>query len=213
MLAKDQFDFTVDRAARRIVGRFDPFAARERVRVQSNRVFTWQGRVSLPDSSSGVLRPIPCAVTVEGAIPANEERCRATLEAVLKADFDFERLMLRSLDHAINEQRIALHGVFVDALRDTAGRQRVQDAMTLSLRGANLPVDRVVLHALTYDTREQLHFEDSSGSLQIRSRNSLETNRVGYKARLVWGRSTEQVIGRLAYSGKAEGRTPGPPLE
>jgi len=211
-LATDEYEFTIDRKGRRIVTLVNYLIAnRETIRIRTNQPFTWSGDVELPDTSQGTLRTIRCKVEVGGTLPPSEVRMRNFLSLLLTEGYDFDRLFKRALNQAITDQRVALQGAFVEALRICT--DIVQTSIATSMRGAGLPVDRLALRPISYDTRPTFELVDETGGVTIRTRGSLEANRVTYKARLIWGTDPEQVIARLAYNGKIEGKTAGPAMD
>jgi hypothetical protein len=210
-LGPNQFEFIVDRNVRRIRGAIGTFfGAGETLRVQANRPFTWTGRIELPDTSLGDLRVVRAEVDLHGSLPASEAAVRALLTRLLLEQFSFDRLFQLALGEAITRQRMATGGGLIAALR--ADPAAVQSAIVMFLRDDGLPVDRVIIRPVSYDTRPTLDLVDVTDGIEVRSRGALEANRIAYKARLVWGKSPEQVLGRLAYNGAVEGRQPGRPL-
>jgi hypothetical protein len=210
-LGPDQFEFTIDRGAGSIRGAISTFFGMgETIRVQANRPFNWMGRVELPDTSLGNLRAVRTEIELDGSLPTSDQAIRALLTRLLQDQFSFDRLFQRALGEAITQQRVATQGSLIAAIR--ADPAAVQSAIVMFLRGDGLPVDRVTIRPISYDTRATLDLIDETEGIEVRGRGALEANKVTYKARLVWGKSPEQVLGRLAYEGTVEGRQPGPSL-
>jgi hypothetical protein len=207
----NQFEFTIDRNARRIRGGIGAFLGMgETIRVQANRPFTWIGRIELPDTSLGTLRAVRAEIELDGVLPASDLSIRTLLTRLLQDQFSFDRLFERALGEAITQQRVATQGSLIAEIR--ADPAKVQSAIAAFLRGDGLPVERVTIRPISYDTRATRDLVDEAEGIEVRSRGALEANKVTYKARLVWGKAKEQVLGRLAYQGQVEGRQPGPPL-
>lgn len=212
-LPADQFEFQVDRGARRIsTGVLGFFGQRETLRVQTNRPFEIDVRIHLPDTTMQVLRNIPCAVRVRGLVETQVDAARKFLETALSADFKFEQLVVRLVETAVNQYARVIHGGFVHHLREQDGHDRMQRALVQSLRGAGLPVERITIAPVMTDTRPELNFDDGGQPLALRSVGTLENHRVGFRLRLGWGATDEQFAGRLTYAGSMEGRTQGPVL-
>lgn len=213
-LAPDQFEFRVDLGKRRVAGGiFDLPDNRQTMRVQTNRVFVAKINATLPDTSIGMLRLIPCAFTLEGSIAANEAAARSALRAAAAVDFKIDALLSRTLEQAINRQREILQGTFVPRLRDKQHLTTIERSMMQFFCDAGIPLQRVAIMPLVSDTSGHVELEDRTGSLRVRSKGNLELNRLGFKAKLVWGREDAHVVGRLTYNGSILGTTAGEPLD
>jgi hypothetical protein len=207
-----QFEFSIDRAGRKILSTWGVFARGEQVRVQTNRLFTWAGTVSLPDNTTGMTREVECVLEFEGFAAPNEADARTLLKAALDADFDLDRLIRRLATEAVDEQRAKLKGSFLGVMRDPASRQGLLDGVSQKLRLGGVPVTKLSLLPVLRDQRDFLDFEDTTGSISIRTGATLETSTFGFKARLRWGPTEEQRNARLIYRGSIDGVTPGPAL-
>lgn len=211
-LAPDQYEFSIDRMGRKVARPVVDFLAKkELVRVQTQRPYQLLLALDLPDATSGLVRPIACQVTIDGSLDRQPEAARAFVEAALQSDFDLSGLFRRVLDRTVAEFGAALvpPGSFVRMMRAAQGPEQVQARLVAALNEAHLGARRVVLTPLAADTRAQITFEDDSNSLEVRPHDQLRVQRVGYKARLGWGKDEEHVLGRLGYRGKVEGRQPG----
>jgi hypothetical protein len=212
-LPPDQFEFTVDRGARKIVGLLGIFGQRETLRVQTNRPFDIDVKIDLPDRTIGSVRAIPCGARVQGQIESNPEAAKRFLEAALGADFKFDALVSRLLQTAIGQYAKTIQGEFVHLVRQPDGPQKMHSALVQAFRDAGFPATHITVAPVMYDLRPTLTFDDEAQSLSVRSLGTLESHRVGYKVRLKWGTdSDKQVAGRLTYSGAVEGRAQGAPL-
>lgn len=211
-LVQDQHEFTIDRENRRFPSLLDVLAKRETLRVQTNRPFVWTGSVSLPDKSLGELRPITCNVTVEGALPPSREATQMLVSKLLDNNFDYDRFFGAALAHAIAELGAASNGALLNNLRATP--DDVQARIAVAMLRAGAPITRVTLKPVAYDARPTpLDLVDDAEGLTFRAKDSLEEHRVNYKARLVWGKETAQVLGRFAYHGSIDGKSQGPRLD
>lgn len=211
-LTAGQFEFAIDRNGQKILDLRDIVTPREQIRVQTNRLFTWNGGISVPDNSTGMIREVDCVLEFEGFVEPNEEAARTILKAALEANFDFDGLICRLLAGAIDRQRVALNGSFLQVMRDPARRNELLEGVRRVLGDGGLPITKLSLLPLQRDQREFLDFEDIPGTLTIRSSETLKANTVGYKARLRWGREDEQRNARLVYRGTMDGPVPGPAL-
>lgn len=215
-LAQDQFEFTIDRAGRKVARPVVDFLAKkELIRVQTQRPYQLTLVLDLPDATAGTLRPIQCQVIIDGAIDRSVEAARAFVEAGLQSDFDWSTLIIRLLERTLTEVGTTLNppASFIRMLRTPQGPTGLQGQLLGALQRAHLGAKRLVLTPLAIDTRPQVSLEDEANTLEIRPQDQLRKRHVGYKARLQWGKEEEQVLGRLGYRGTLEGREPGPSLE
>lgn len=215
-MMQDQFEFNIDRLGRKVARPvIDFLAKKELVRVQTQRPYQLTLMLDLPDATTGILRPIECQVTVHGSIERSTEAARSFVEAALQADFDFSALMKRLLESALTEIGAALipSASFVRTLRMPQGPSEIQGKLLATLQAANLGAKRLDIKPLAGDGRDYIDLEDLSNTLEIRPRDQLRKQRVGYKVRLQWGKEEHQVLGRLTYRGAYEGKTQGPQLK
>jgi hypothetical protein len=213
-LPADQFEFHIDRATRKVHGGvLGMLGSKEVLRVQTNRTFQIDVNVTLPDTTHQIVRGIDCMARIEGSVPSTPEDARRFLDVALAADFDFTALSSRLLDGAISDYARSIKGAFVHNLRAHNGYEQLQTALIAAFRTASLPVNKVVVAPVFSDVRPTLDLDDAAHSLTLRASNTLETSRVGYKARLVWGDTDEHVASRLTYKGAIEGRVEGAPLK
>lgn len=212
-LPPDQYEFTIDRSTRKIVGLMGIFGQRETLRVQTNRPFEIDVRVELPDRTLGSVRAIPCGARVQGQIERNQDAARRFLEAALGADFKMDVLVSRLLQAAIAQYAKTIQGEFVHLVRQPDGPPKLHAALVQSFLDAGFPATHVTVAPVVHDQRATLTFDDAAQSLPVRSVGTLESHRVGYKVRLKWGTDNDrQVAGRLTYAGAVEGRTQGASL-
>lgn len=208
-LPADQFEFTVDRASRKVLGLMAFFGAGETLRVQTNRPFEIDVDVTLPDTTSRVVRGIPCRARIQGQIDSTPEAARRFAETALAADFKFAQLVSRLLDAALGDYAKTIQGAFVHHMRQSDGHERMQGVLVAAFRDAGFPAQRVTVAPVFADVRPTLNLDDGGEMLQVRSVGTLETHRVGYKARLAWGSTDETTVGRLTYAGSVSGRVEG----
>lgn len=211
-LAQGQFEFMIDRVGRKVAHPVVHFLAKkELVRVQTQRSYQLTLSLDLPDATSGLVRPIACQVIVDGSIDNRPEAARAFVETALQADFDLPALVRRLLEHAVAEFGATLKppAAFVRELRTAQGSDLLQAQLVEALNQAHLGAKRLVLQPLSSDVRTHITLEDESNTLEIRPQDQLRVQHVGYRVRLQWGKDEEQVLGRLSYRGKIEGREPG----
>ncbi|WP_284620547.1 hypothetical protein [Aquabacterium humicola] len=211
-LPSDQFEFTIDRAARKVLGFMALFGAGETLRVQANRPFEIDVDVTLPDMTMQVVRNVPCRARIQGQVDNTQEAARRFVETALAADFKFEPLVSRLLETALGDYAKTIQGGFVHHLRETDGHERMQRALVMAFRDAGFPAQRITVAPVMTDVRPTLNFDDANEPLHVRSVGTLESHRVGYKVRLAWGTTDEQAAGRLTYGGSISGRSEGPRL-
>ncbi|MGD0103495.1 MAG: hypothetical protein ABSC06_05595 [Rhodopila sp.] len=211
-LPAGQFEFAIDRKGRKILGLLDVFARRELIRVQTNRLFSWTGNLSLPDNTTGMTREVDCVLEFEGFVEPSEAAARSILKAALDAEFNLDGLIRRLVAEAVDAQRVVLSGSFLQVMRDSGRRKALLEGVSRGLRQGGVPVTELSLLPIQRDERDFLDFEDIPGTLAIRSSRTLEANTVGFKARLRWGSTEEHRNARLIYRGTIDGSTAGPAL-
>ena len=207
---RNEFDFKVNRYSGRLADARDVMFITETVRVRGGTPYSWTGELALPDVSAGTLRSIACKVGIEGELPASRGELRDFMKQVAADRLDFGRLFGRALEDAVTVCGRGIGGRFVEHLRSDPAAMHA--ALLAALQDHKLFITRVELRPTYYDSAVARDVADETVGLAVRSRETLEENRVGFKARLVWGRETGQVVARLAYRGSIEGAEPeGPP--
>jgi hypothetical protein len=208
-----EFDFAVNRNAGRFADLREAVSSLDMVRVKTETPYSWRGFVDLPDRTVGVLHRIKCEILIEGTLPADEAAARRLLTLVLQDKFDFARVFGRVLDAALAERSNVIRGKFVEELRQRPDAVHRDLLFDLRREQPQLGVERVELRPTCYDSAAARDMSDEASGVPFRTKNMLEENRVGYKARLVWSKTDpSHVIARLAYRGAIEGKdVKGPP--
>lgn len=203
--ADDEFEFKADLKRLRVLDRIDfakidLFAPRECVRVQTSRMFEERLTIDLPDTSTDILRPLRCEMTMRGAIPANENDARRFVEAALAHDFKFGPVVGRIIDEATEAQRTLRGGKFFAALRSENERKSVEAAFVAALRAGGIPLETCEIRPILSDRRARIVIDETNG-VMIRTPDRLDKKKLGFKAALVWGGDDLHKIARLAYHG------------
>lgn len=209
----DQFDFKIDRNGRKIVGKLNLFGKIELLRLQTNQQFSFDHVVMLPDTTTQHIRSIACKLKVSGIVFPTQDAARIFIETALRIDFDFKKLVFKTSESEINRIAQSINGRFISHMKDSAWLKNMEQQMAAAFISSGLPVKNVSAMLVVRESQPTLDYEDLQASLVVRSANSLERHRVGYKIRLVWGNADEDMAGRMTYSGSTDGQTPGPALE
>ena len=202
-----EFDFAINRGASRFPDIREAIGGLDLVRVKTETPYFWKGIVDLPDTSTGVLRRIRCEVQVEGSLPADETKAREFLALALRDKFDFNRVFGRALDAALAACGTTIKGRFVEELRQR--QHAVQDELlrAINKEQQQLHAERVELRPTCYDSIAVRDLSDDASGVPFRTKDMLEENFIGFKARLVWSKDDiAHVIARLAYRGSIEGK-------
>lgn len=208
-VTRDEWQFPIERAARRIGTILGLFSDREVVRVFTNRRFVTEVKLDVPDMSTSTTRVMRCAVRLEGVVASTPEAARKFLQRALKIDFDFETTFKEAIGNATARYGRDIHDTFARRWDKRPGWEPWCAAIKDALTEQNFPIENVLIRPVTADTRESVDFNDPSNSLTVRTSDMLQSNRIGYKARLTWGTTEQSSVARLTYDGTVEGRQPG----
>ncbi|SAL73283.1 hypothetical protein AWB69_08974 [Caballeronia udeis] len=206
---RDEFQFPIERAARKIGTVFGILQDREVARVFTNQRFVSQINVDVPDMSTLTTRQFRCVVRLEGVVEPNSDAARKFLQRALKIDFNFAPTFKQAIANATARYGRDIGNAFAKLWDKPGSWNAWRGAIRAALVEEGFPVTVVDVTPVSNDVRESVDFYDQSNSLTVRTSDMLQSNRVGYKARLVWGKTETMSVARLTYDGPTEGRLPG----